>query len=151
MFGSISTGTMRPQDLIPAFIDALRDFEPAASAAYESGIPDTAWDDDDDDYWQSDDAAWVLDQLFDDLSGYAPVYGYFGSHEGDGADYGFWLSHDAIDDAVRDGEALKVSDTVDVPDDYFGEVFHVNDHGNITLYVKDNEESDSLREIWAVV
>jgi hypothetical protein len=39
---------------------------------------------------------------------------------------------------MDDFDGLRVSDTSEVPDDYSGEVLHVNDHGNATLYVADN-------------
>jgi len=38
----------------------------------------------------------VNDTLFDALNTVAPVSCYFGSNEGDGACFGFWLSDDAI-------------------------------------------------------
>jgi hypothetical protein len=43
-----------------------------------------------DEYYSSDESCYDLDALFDALDGYAPPGHYFGSHEGDGADYGFW-------------------------------------------------------------
>ena len=66
-------------------------------------------------------------------------------HPGDGADYGFWVSWDSIEDAQHDGELLRVSDISEVPDDHTGSVLLVNDHGNATLYDSDGNE------LWAVV
>ncbi len=99
-------------------------------------------------YWASEDAGFDVEALFDELNAFAPPYCYFGAHPGDGADYGFWLSDDAIEDARADGDALFVDDTSEVPDDYSGEVFHVNDHGNVTLYTASN---GVLTEVWAIV
>lgn len=67
-------------------------------------------------------------------------------------DYG--RNQEAISEALRahrDGEfdGLVVSDTSEVPADYDGEVLHINDHGNATLYVADGE--GNLKEIAAVV
>lgn len=45
-------------------------------------------------------------------------------------------------------DGLKVTDTSEVPNDYSGEVIHVNDHGNMTLYAA---ESGKLTEIWGIV
>lgn len=82
--------------------------------------------------------------LFDALDECAPPYFYFGSHPGDGADYGFWLSEEAL----QDFDGLKVSDLSEVPSDYSGEVLHVNDHGNTSLYAADNGK---LEAIWEIV
>ena len=85
-----------------------------------------------------------VSDLSDALQEFAPPYAYFGSHPGDGADYGFWV----FDDIVDEFGGLKVSDLSEVPADYSGEVLHVNDHGNVTLYVANNGE---LSEVWGCV
>lgn len=150
--GSISSGTMREEDLIPTFTWELR------SLAKQSGIvsrkqrsthlaltKEITKRAESEDYYESEDAGSDLNEsLFDALGEYAGPYFYFGSHPGDGADYGFWLSEGFEDDF----DGLKVSDTSEIPAKYRGEVLHVNDHGNCTLYVK---TSRALREIWAVV
>ena len=148
--GSISSGTMRTEDLIPAFAAELdwctsggradRTTEESKLLADADGVED----------YDSENASEILSELFDALNEHAPAYAYFGAHEGDGADYGFWIHSDVFEShGCFDG--LRVSDTSEVPADYVGEVLHVNDHGNATLYVKDKAESDELREIWAVV
>lgn len=71
-------------------------------------------------------------------------YFYFGSHVDDGSDFGFWLSEFMIEEF----EGLKVEDTSQVSDSYTGEVLHVNDHGNITLY---NAKKGKLTEVWSLV
>ena len=86
----------------------------------------------------------INEELFNALNGFAAPYMYFGSHIGDGSDYGFWIT----EDIEQDFDGLKVSDTSEVPKDYTGEVLHVNDHGNITLY---SAKNGNLLEIWARV
>lgn len=85
--------------------------------------------------------------LFDALQEFAAPYFYFGAHPGDGCDYGFWLVED-VAQQVEDNGGLNVSDTSDVPADYSGEVLHVNDHGNPTLY---HADKGHLTEIWSLV
>lgn len=141
-FGSVSHGTMRSEDLIPAFSDALRWIRGSIPASLHRAI--RAYDAG---KLGEDDVPELVNSLFDALNEYAPAYGYFGANEGDGSDYGFWLSSDWQQNAEDDG-ALIVSDTGEVPRDYSGEVVHVNDHGNATLYVS---RRGKLREVWAVV
>jgi hypothetical protein len=54
----------------------------------------------------------------------------------------------AADDA-GEFEGMIVNDTSEVPDDYDGEVLHVNDHGNATLYLA--EAGEELEELDAIV
>lgn len=151
--GSVSSGTMRAEDLIPDFIWELKQVKPlrrehqklireieARLNSDESTMPYTCPED----YFVSEDAGFDLEALFDALNNYALPYFYFGAHPGDGADYGFWLSEGFKDDF----DGLKVSDTSEVPKGYTGEVLHVNDHGNMTLYAYSRGRA---REIWAIV
>lgn len=82
--GSVSSGTMRPEDLIPCFASLLRNLD-IADAHHELIMDANAIED-----YGSDDAAEILSELFAVLNDYAPEDCYFGAHEGDGADYGFW-------------------------------------------------------------
>ena len=64
----ISEGTLRTQDLLPAFLDAVRQVAPAhyaqLSALPFGYIPAHAMDDDQDEWWASEDAQWKLQELF---------------------------------------------------------------------------------------
>jgi hypothetical protein len=135
---------MLDDDLAPAFLDALETVD--AGRAAELYAEYDAMDDD------SGDLPEFVQELFDVLAEYVPPYCYFGAHEGDGADFGVWVSWDSLDDACHAGELLKVADLADVPADYAGEVLLVNDHGNATLYVAEPKSfHQELTEVWAVV
>lgn len=148
--GSISTGTLREPDLLRAFAASLYDLQKDTGDRLEmcaeaERIAD-ALDDNPDDTGYQDDAAGMLEDLQDALQEYAPPFCYFGAHEGDGADFGFWPSHDAIRDAIHDDEILEVCDhrnarRRDMPQ----YVYHINDHGNATLY------RIELVEEWSIV
>ena len=75
--GSISHGTMREEDLIPAFEGALDCLGIAYNAEYDP-------DDMEDQSW------YCWEHLVELLDSAAPNGYYFGSHPGDGSDYGFW-------------------------------------------------------------
>lgn len=156
--GEISSGTLRSEDLVESFARELEyitnapeertDAESALIAECGKWQEDPRGDHDGGTFyedWESEGAE-LVNSLIDALTERAPPYAYFGASEGDGASFGFWLG-DVLDDADS-FDGLRVSDTSEVPDDYCGEVLHVNDHGNATLYVA---ESGKLREVWAVV
>jgi hypothetical protein len=116
--GSVSSATMRPADLIPRFFDVLDELRPdrAAMLRGEYGVTSETdferWCDPNVDpgvydrqdlYDLKDEKAverrhfevdWLLGDLFNWLDECAPENHYFGSHPGDGADYGFWESED---------------------------------------------------------
>jgi len=152
IIGSVSSGTMKLEDLIPCFLDVLEMFD-------ENNLLITAIYDrmEQDGYYESEDANYDLDALFYALQDYAPPYFYFGSRPGDGADFGFWLIDDVAQQIIDDG-GLVVSDLGEIDADSILndigpnpiEVLHVNDHGNTTLYSYE-PRTNKLTEIWAIV
>ena len=152
--GSISHGTMREEDLIPAFMDTLRALDRnKADALQEDNADVFEWLDGDTDEATDDqlEAASIFlnETLWNALDEYAPPYCYFGSHPGDGADYGFWPSMESIDEDARFEEGvIKIETGDEWPDDMDGidYVAEVSDHGNVTLY-----DAKSKEEIWSVV
>lgn len=106
--GLVIEGTMRPQDLIPEFLavlddldherhDAiLRDYPKALTTSYMGG----SWDE----WCDSEDAGYMLEELFDALEEYAPDGCYFGAIEGDGSCYGFWrIDDESLDETNKTG------------------------------------------------
>ena len=87
---SISHGTLRAEDLIPAFIAALPDDEGKAQAQrdweHAQSLTDPKLRE-----WDMD---MVLEELFFRLDSLAPEGCYFGAHPGDGSDFGFWPVED---------------------------------------------------------
>jgi hypothetical protein len=156
--GSYSSGTMRPEDLIPAFLSAAEDLRlsredrqalneiRAAFATYSEDDPDKTSDT----YDPADD----LDALFDLLGNYTPDYTYFGAHPGDGADYGVWIVDGLLHGRDYDGEVHKSDNLPGEDADEMRKAresshwLHVNDHGNATLY---RRAGNRWIEVWAVV
>jgi hypothetical protein len=134
--GSYSQAILREEDLIPAFLSALSDVDPEQAknlqAEYETLTED-----------EYADFCW--DTLINALQEYAPPYTYFGSHPGDGADFGVWVSHESIDDDLKYGQLRAMQ-----PDQEFvpgtGYVVVVNAAGD---YVK-LLDGRTGKEIWNI-
>ena len=169
--GSYSHGTMRSEDLIPEFMSMLesvdkdraekliKEYSDVFDYLYEN-VPEEV------DMALEENMGYLVDELFDILNDYCPPYCYFGAHEGDGADYGVWISYDSLKEDVANGEVMQVSDLSEL-DEVLTEsgfipsmVVLENDHGNVVLYSQTVElvrgefgwklEFD-LNEIWSVV
>lgn len=85
--GTVISGTMRERDLVPAFLDALRDLNPEAADQFTQDNPDVFTDDG---IVMVEDIDLVMDDLYEAINKECPEGIYFGAHPGDGADYGFW-------------------------------------------------------------
>jgi hypothetical protein len=114
--GSISSGTMREEHLIPVFEDALDH----AGVAYErpeavDRLMDGAELDDAD--WDA--VSWyVNEELWGLLDDVAPEGTSFGAHEGDGADYGFWAYEDEAEEEPEEEEGTAAGDElIDLADE----------------------------------
>lgn len=101
-YGTVSHGTMRPQDILPACMDVLAEYAPDAYGNLVDAIRDSAEmtyesliANDDSDWWRSDDCDWILNEdIWLAMQDIAPDGFYFGSHPGDGSDFGFWSDDD---------------------------------------------------------
>ena len=139
--GSISTGTLRTEDLLEAFASTLQQFNrthPLLGEYLDIHANDA---------WDSDKAADLLNEgFFNALQEICPPFVYFGTLEGDGSDFGFWPDMETLNDALdptsclshqqSNGEYVLQDENVMV---------QVSDHGNVT--VMDLERN----VIWSVV
>jgi len=96
--GTVIAGTMRPEDLLPAFADTLWTYDSSSASALTAVWERDGWPMSHNDLDLSeeaieehkDDSIELLVDFFDALNDIAPDGAYFGSHPGDGSDYGFW-------------------------------------------------------------
>jgi hypothetical protein len=148
--GTISHGTLRDEDLLEAFADELSRLGGSETLIREARETLATLEDG----GEAEDAPEIVNDLIDALSEFAPPYCYFGTHEGDGSDFGFWLSMESLEEDVHNASVLKMNDGDDVlaairehdrVPDY---IMSVSDHGNVTLY---SLESIETREVWAIV
>jgi hypothetical protein len=141
--GTVSHGTHRAEDLLPAFWDALRYYMgPRRALKRMSEYRDILRSMERDGFdWDGEDVDYALEAIQDALSEIAPPYVYFGSTEGDGSDFGFWVAHDAIQESIRCGELAQITDASEMDKGTDGYIepgsdgwVLVNDHGNVTIY-----------------
>ena len=139
LFGSYSNGTLRREDLLPAFADAAEDLpkwlekmDPERATDLRNAAADALAH-----LAATDDVmADALAELDDAINAHNPEGVYFGSHEGDGADFGFWVSSVFLDD-IREDDDIR-------------ERVEVSDHGNVTLFDRPVDD-DNRRIVWAIV
>lgn len=104
--GTVTSLTMRVQDVLPALMDVLVKYYPEAYKVVTSAISielDTGYteicNDHDDPAWDTEIISWITHEIaWDAMEEIAPEGYYFGAHAGDGCDYGFWKIKDWIDD-----------------------------------------------------
>jgi len=152
--GSISTGTLRTEDLLPAFTYTMGELthNPISNTSkYPNEAMAKLWDEaihliGTNQWWTIDPEDSGVDGLLDDLTDalneLCPPFVYFGTLEGDGADFGFWPDIDGIQEIVNIAEC-DASQGISCPDD--GVIVQVSDHGNVT--VMDMERN----VLWSVV
>jgi hypothetical protein len=105
--GSISSGTLRTEDLLDAFADELefRVQDNAEAWCSDEGrrmrdfLLGLVWEAREIEDYDSDEASELVAQLMSELCQFAPDDAYFGSHPGDGADFGYWYGE--TDDVDR--------------------------------------------------
>ncbi len=102
--GTVSHGTLRAADLIPAFMAALDALANAncytsdgdereltlLNAKVHMALGELERQIEQPDFLNSEAADYALETLTDLLDAYAPPGHYFGTHPGDGSDFGFW-------------------------------------------------------------
>ena len=147
--GTVIHGTLRTEDLVPAFLEELKTLDPDRAASYFERIPAEALEDEDHIWWQTGEAMWMVEELFDILNEYAPPFCYFGANEGDGSDFGFWIDRFSLEEAIENGEILKVSELPNSVPEGYEYVAVINDYGDITLYQRSWD--GKLEEVWSVV
>ena len=134
--GSISTGTLNPEDLLPTFARELERHAPDHALVTAANAVQVY-----DDGGASD----LINEIQAELQSYCPPFVTFGTLEGDGADFGFWPDMDSLEEALIDPEwTLIDGELYRIPRDE-AVLVHVNDHGNVTVM-------DLNRNVlWAVV
>ena len=146
--GSISTGTLRTQDLIPAFTYKMGELthDPVSNTSkYPTEAMAKLWDEaihliGTDQWWTLDPEDSGVDDLLNDLTDaldeLCPPFVYFGTLEGDGADFGFWADQNAIDDFISEAIEADLITITNTGDEYANGTYIVHlahDTENVTV------------------
>lgn len=86
----VSEGTLRPQDLIPAFLSILKSLNEEEHYRFLRTYPEASDIQEELTPMQEELSEEMLQELFCFLDENAPKGMHFGAHEGDGALFGFW-------------------------------------------------------------
>lgn len=149
-FGSVSHGTLRAEDLLEAFLWECgrrfkHDLENRPELAKIIRIDESIGDIDEETVYEAYYASEYVSELVNEtlpdmLNEDLPDFVYFGTHPGDGSDFGYWFSHDAFEQSVDDGATIKVEDFPEDLEEFRAEnpdahlIAVISDHGNIALY-----------------
>lgn len=139
----ISEGTLRPEDLIPAYLDVLEGLR--LSRDERRTVADIARDSEREGYYEDDDnlPGDDIENLANIIEAHCAPCCYFGAAEGDGACFGVWADLESLDRDIREEGWRETDPGRHVsPDGRYVRV--VSDHGNVSLY-------RNGREVWGVV
>jgi len=162
--GTVIEGTLRNDDLLDAFSGELDTIRTDSRAHYNLVFDaQNRWHRDDGSDDREDDIPDLINELIDAINEYRLPYTYFGTNDGDGADFGWWIDFDSLTESVRESESitqdLRSSDRLSDEEFWIQEcdcqendcigkhgfIVHVNDHGNVTLL------DHNRKDVWAVV
>lgn len=152
--GSVSSATMRSEDLIPAFQSMLEELAAASGDTSDLRFCEEinehydAAENASEDYYSTEEADYDLEELFDRLGEYAPPGTFFGGHPGDPADYGFWI----YENLEREWDDLKVEDVDEIPSSYEGFVLAVGteEYGYEQPQAMYEQRGGKLKLIWTI-
>ena len=100
----VSEGSHRPEDIVPKCLAVLKEYGPKVYEALVKENPELLDPKTIDD---SEEAGFIMEELFDAMNEIAPEGCYFGANEGDGADFGFWEDEVVESRRPRRGRMLK--------------------------------------------
>jgi hypothetical protein len=142
---TISEGTLRPEDLIPAYLDALEGLRLSKAERNHVYRIERRMEarNEDDGYEIMDEDIETLTEI---LESHCPDYAYFGSLDGDVACFGVWPDLEGINQNVQKVDELPSIWNGGKDDPYHVAV--VSDHDNVTLY---RRSGNRWIEVWSIV
>jgi hypothetical protein len=140
--GTLIAGTHRMCDLIPVMLEAIRDTPEYTqlSGTLPSVVTDpssTEWDKE----WNSEEVGYLYEELTEVLERYAPEGYYFGTHPGDGSDFGYWRDEaymlGEITGFAQKNSPIVLNEDIElIGEGYAGVPKHINAH---QVYCREND------------
>lgn len=127
--GSVSSGTLRTEDLMSTFLGELETYARRGNGQLLAEA--RKWLERDEDDRDDEEGSGIVDDLQDALDAISPPFCSFHAYEGDGADFGWWPVWENINE-------LPEFDGTDAARDarHVGEFRVVSDHGNVEIYMR---------------
>lgn len=95
---TVIRATLRPFDLFPTFLEVIKDTPEHDAIMTNNPILTSAFTDEENIFWDSDECTYVMEDIFNSLNLYAPDGYFFSAHEGDGSDFGYWEYNEEDDE-----------------------------------------------------
>jgi hypothetical protein len=149
----VSSSTLKTEHLLVSFWETLKSLSVSLDSKILSDLQGLVGEDSREEDYKEEEASELLLCLFDLLQESAPVGFYFGSHPGDGALFGFWLSEDweqAIfsadffsEDPTLCASVISAALGLGISSQTFPDCFR----GEISAYSEEEAEEEAAKEL----
>ena len=149
----VSSSTLKTEHLLVSFWEALESLSVSLDSEILSDLQRLVGEDSREEDYKEEEASELLLCLFDLLREQSPEGFHFGSHSGDGALFGFWLSEDweqAISEADFFSEdpslcasVISAASDLGISPDTFSDCFR----GEISAYSEEEAEEEAAKEL----
>jgi len=149
----VSSSTLKTEDLLVSFWGTLESLSVSLDSEILSGLQRLAGEDSKEEDYREEEAAALLLCLFDLLQEKSPEGFYFGSHPGDGALFGFWLSEDweealssadfFSEDPSLCASVISAASDLGVSPEAFSDCFR----GEVLAYSEEEAEEEAAKEL----
>lgn len=149
----VSSGTLKTEDLLVSFWQTLESLHSKIPSSVLSSLERLVGEDSREEDYKEEEASELLLSLFELLSEASPSGFYFGSHPGDGALFGFWLSEDwehalssadfFSEDPSLCASVISAASDLGISPDTFSDCFR----GEVPAYSEAEAEEEAAKEI----
>jgi len=149
----VSSSTLKTEHLLVSFWEALESLSVSLDSEILSDLQRLVGEESKEEDYKEEEAAELLLCLFDLLQEQSPEGFHFGSHAGDGALFGFWLSEDweqAISSADFFSEdpslcasVISAASDLGISPDAFSDCFR----GEVSAYSEEEAEEEAAKEL----
>ena len=149
----VSSSTLKTEHLLVSFWETLESLSVSLDPEILSDLQRLVGEDSREEDYKEEEAAELLLCLFDLLQEQSPKGFYFGSHPGDGALFGFWLSEDweqAIssadffsEDPTLCASVISAASGLGISPDTFSDCFR----GEVSAYSEEEAEEEAAKEL----